>query len=129
MRILLDTHVFLWALLTPDKLSKRAITILDSSDNELFFSATSTWEIAIKWSKGALILPKPPQDFVVGRLIETGTLMLPISVSDTLNVADLPFHHRDPFDRLLIAQARSHGLRIFSDDPLFKKYDVEVFWV
>jgi len=129
MKILLDTHIFLWALLTPEQLSKKAVESLETRDNELFFSAASTWEIAIKWSKRSLILPKPPQDFIIGRLIETGVLMLPISVSDTLNVAELPFHHRDPFDRLLIAQARSNDLKLFSGDPVFEKYDVDMFWV
>ncbi len=129
MKILLDTHVFLWALLEPEQLSAGAVATLQSTENTIFFSAASSWEIAIKWSKGGIILPKPPQDFVIGRLIETGTLMLPISIGETLLVADLPYHHRDPFDRLLIAQAKSQGLRIFSTDPVFKKYDVDVFWL
>lgn len=129
MKILLDTHVFLWALLEPEQLSAGAVATLQSTENTIFFSAASSWEIAIKWSKGGIILPKPPQDFVIGRLIETGTLILPISIGETLLVADLPYHHRDPFDRLLIAQAKSQGLRIFSTDPVFKKYDVDVFWL
>ncbi len=129
MKILLDTHVFLWALLTPENLSRKAVGILESPENSLFFSAASTWEIALKWSKGGLILPAPPQDFVIGRLIETGILILPISVSETLDIADLPFHHKDPFDRLLIAQAQANDLRIFTNDRSFKKYDVDVFWV
>ncbi len=66
---------------------------------------------------------------MIGRLIETGMLILPISVEDTLGVASMPSHHKDPFDRLLVAQARVNGLKIFSGDPLFKKYDVDVFWV
>lgn len=129
MNILIDTHVFLWALLEPERLSDAAVAVLQSSANTLFFSAASSWEIAIKWSKGGIILPKPPQDFVIGRLIETGTRLLPISVNESLNVADLPFHHKDPFDRLLIAQAKSNGLRLFSGDPVFNKYDVDVFWI
>ncbi len=98
--------------------------ILESPENSLFFSAASAWEIAIKWSKGGIILPAPPQDFVVGRLIKTGTLVLPISVSETLAIADLPFHHKDPFDRLLIAQAQANDLRIFTNERSFKKYGV-----
>jgi len=129
MNILIDTHVFLWALLEPEKLSDGAVAVLQASENTLFFSAVSSWEIAIKWLKGGIVLPRPPQDFVIGRLIETGTLMLPISVNDSLQVACLPLHHKDPFDRLLIAQAKSNNLRLFSSDPIFKKYDVDVFWV
>lgn len=129
MRILLDTHVFLWALLTPELLSADAIEALDSPDSTIYFSAVSGWEIAIKWAKGALILPSPPQEFLIGRLIETGTLIIPVTISETLAVSEIPHHHKDPFDRLLIAQARANGLRIFSSDPIFKKYDVDVFWL
>jgi len=128
MRILIDTHVFLWALLQPELLSDEAVTALNSPHTTIYFSSASSWEVAIKWSKGALILPSPPRDFVVGRLIEIGAMIIPITIDDTLAVNELPHHHKDPFDRLLIAQAKGNGLRIFSSDPVFKRYDVDVFW-
>ncbi len=129
MSILLDTHVFIWAASGEKRLSAQAVNLLNDPAEIIFFSAVSSWEIAIKWSKGAIVLPNKPSVFVPEALSAAGYSQLLINVKDSCAVESLPFHHRDPFDRLLVAQARSNGLRIFSSDPLFKKYDVDVFWL
>lgn len=126
MRILLDTHIFLWASGVTHKLSKRMLDVLVDDGNERFLSAVSTWEIGIKYSKGSLILPKPPRVFVQEAIFEAGIEQLPITVNDTLLVGELPFHHKDPFDRLLITQAKAQNLRILTDDRMFDKYEVDV---
>ncbi len=125
MKILLDTHVFLWALLSSYKLSKKTIRLLEDSGNEKYFSAASSWEIAIKYSKGSLILPEAPKIFVKTHLQNAGIAQLPITINDTLLVGELPHHHRDPFDRLLITQARKNDMHILTDDGVFNKYDVK----
>ena len=129
MSILLDTHVFIWAAGGERRLSPAATALLEDSNEVIFLSAVSSWEISIKWSKGSLELPQPPGIFIREAIANAGISQLAITVDDSCVVADLPFHHRDPFDRLLIAQARSNGLRIFSSDPVFKKYEVDVFWL
>lgn len=126
MSILIDTHVFLWAAGVGGRLSESAKTLLDDPDQPIFFSAVSSWEIAIKWSKGRLTLPTGPADFVNSVVSAAGLSQLNISIRDSCVVAELPFHHRDPFDRLLIAQARSHGLSVMTADPIIERYDVDV---
>lgn len=126
MSILLDTHVFLWATGVNSRLSESARLLLEDPVEKIFFSAVSSWEIAIKWSKGRLDLPATPFDFINKVVTASGLSQLAITVRDTCAVADLPFHHNDPFDRLLIAQARVNGLRILTADPMLEKYDVDV---
>lgn len=126
MSILLDTHVFLWAAGVGGRLSESAKTLLDDPDQPIFFSAASSWEIAIKWSKGRLRLPSVPTEFVDSVVSAAGLTRLNVSIRDTCAVAELPFHHKDPFDRLLVAQARSHGLRLMTADPALEHYDVDV---
>ncbi len=126
MSILLDTHVFLWAAGLSGRLSESAKTLLDDPDQPIFFSAVSAWEIAIKWSKGRLALPAGPVEFVNKVVSAAGLSQLNISIRDSCAVAELPFHHKDPFDRLLIAQARAHGLRLMTADPILERYDVDV---
>lgn len=125
MRILLDTHVWLWMLAEPHRLAKVEGYLLDT-DNELYLSAASTWEIGIKYKLGRLDLPHAPRDFVPPRLDTTGVRPLPISLQDTFEVAQLPQHHRDPFDRLLISQAKSRGLVVMTADSQFDAYEVEL---
>ncbi|MEQ1644180.1 MAG: type II toxin-antitoxin system VapC family toxin [Pyrinomonadaceae bacterium] len=126
MSILLDTHVFLWAAGVGGRLSESAKTLLNDPDQPIFFSAASSWEIAIKWSKGRLTLPSVPSEFVDSVVSAAGLTRLNVSIRDTCGVAELPFHHKDPFDRLLVAQARSHGLRLMTADPALEHYDVDV---
>ncbi len=125
MRILLDTHIFLWAFLSPEKLGKKTIDLLEDKENEKFLSAASSWEITIKFAKGSLILPDPPKIFVSKAISEAGIKQIQITVNDTLHVSDLPFYHKDPFDRLLITQAQAHDLHILTDDRVFDSYDVD----
>jgi PIN domain nuclease of toxin-antitoxin system len=124
MKILLDTQCWLWMTLTPDRLSASARALVEAIDSELYLSAASAWEIAIKHSIGKLHLPESPTRYVPSRLDVTRTLALPIEHSHVLHVATLPPHHRDPFDRLLIAQAQLEDLPILTTDPLFARYDV-----
>jgi len=124
--ILLDTRVFLWAAGFEGRLSESAKTLLDDPEQEIFFSAASAWEIAIKWSKGRLTLPASPTE-VVSRVVATaGLSQLSITVRDACAVADLPSHHKDPFDRLLVAQARTNGLKLMTANPILERYDVDV---
>jgi PIN domain nuclease of toxin-antitoxin system len=126
MSILLDTNVFLWAAGLEGKLSESAKTLLDDPAQELFFSSASSWEIAIKWSQGRLTLPASPYE-VVNRIITTSGLShLAINIKDACSVAELPNHHSDPFDRLLVAQARSNNLRLMTANQTLERYDVDV---
>lgn len=86
-------------------------------------------KVAITWSKDSLELPDRLGVFIPEALLNAGITQLAANISDSCYVADLPLHHNDPFDRLLIAQAKANGLRLFSNDPIFKKYDVDVFWL
>jgi PIN domain nuclease of toxin-antitoxin system len=124
LRILLDTHAWLWMTLTPERLSSHARTLVEAREHALYLSAASAWEIAVKYSQGKLRLPDPPLKYVPSRLEQLGVLPLPIDEVHALHVATLPVHHRDPFDRLLIAQAQLEHLPILTSDPVFAAYDV-----
>jgi PIN domain nuclease of toxin-antitoxin system len=128
MKVLLDTHAFLWWITDDPKLSSRAREIISNIKNELFFSAASGWEITIKVQIGRLKLPDEPQRFIPGQMRTNAIQSLPILMSHALHVFTLPDHHRDPFDRLLIAQAQLEGLPIMSADPQIAKYKIEVIW-
>lgn len=125
MKALLDTHVWLWMLTDPQRLGQ-VRQVVEDPEVELLLSAVSTWEIAIKYALGRLPLPEPPTRYVPDRIRSTGVTTVPIGLSDTLAVADLPQHHRDPFDRLLVVQARSLGVPIVTADDQLERYDVEV---
>ena len=126
MSILIDTHVFLWAAGVDGRLSDSARMLLEDPDLPIFFSVASAWEIAIKWSKGRLDLPGTPAEVTRNVIAAAGLLQLAVSMRDACAVAELPFHHKDPFDRLLVAQARSNGLKLMTADPMLEKYDVDV---
>lgn len=123
MRALLDTHTFLWSNLDPARLGVHRLTVEDPR-NERLVSVASAWEIAIKWATGRMRLPEHPARFVPRRLELIVATSLGIELSHVLAVADLPLHHRDPFDRLLIAQARSEQLTIITADRRIAAYDV-----
>jgi PIN domain nuclease of toxin-antitoxin system len=112
--------------LMPERLSGGARHILESADHELYLSAASVWEIAIKYSIGKLRLPEPPDPYVATRSAKFRMVALGIEQSHALRIATLPAHHRDPFDRLLIAQAQIEDLSILTADPIFSRYDVRV---
>ena len=126
MNILLDTHIFLWAAEENSRLSPKVRAILKTHDRTIFFSAISSLEISIKWSKGILKLPEPPTSFVTSILVASGISQLPVTVIDACAVAELPLHHKDPFDRVLVAQARTNGLQLMTADPMLAKYDVDI---
>ncbi len=122
-RLLLDTNVFLWIHTAPHRLGKAQTVLLDP-DNELYLSAASAWEIAIKYSLAKLPLPKPPAAYVPEYSRKIGARSLPVSEADALGVAALPLLHGDPFDRLLVAQAQTHGMTIVTGDPKVTQYGV-----
>ncbi|MBF8301355.1 MAG: Conserved protein of unknown function, probable VapC16-like toxin (part2) [Acidobacteria bacterium] len=126
MKILLDTQCWLWMALAPERLGAKARELVETTQNELVLSAASAWEIAIKHAIGKLRLPEPPERFVPSRHVTLRTLALPIDQDHALRVGTLPAHHRDPFDRMLIAQAQAEGLPILTADPVFSRYDVTV---
>lgn len=128
MRILLDTHAFLWWNMDSPQLSQKAREIIAGGRAEILFSAASTWEIAFKCQKGRLILPEPPKNYVISRLSHYGFITLPIQISHTLHTYQLPPIHHDPFDRLLVAQCQTDDLSIISNDEYIKQYDVKVIW-
>jgi PIN domain nuclease of toxin-antitoxin system len=110
----------------PEQFSPEARRIVDDNDTVLLLSPISAWEIATKYALGRLILPVPPWEYVPSRMKSSGVDALPLQHSHALQVAALPWHHRDPFDRLLIAQAQVEGLPILSADRQLEAYDVEV---
>lgn len=128
MRYLLDTGIWLWSLLEPQRISPRARDIIVDIDQEIFLSAATIWEIAIKSSRGKLTLPEPPQSFVPRFMHEQGLRPLAITQQHTLATMSLPSHHRDPFDRLLIAQASVENLILINADRMFDRYPVQLLW-
>lgn len=128
MKVLLDTCTFLWLAGGGRELPQRAAALFQSQDNEVFLSAASAWEIAIKHAMGKLPLPVAPQALLVEERERLGVDSLAIDEESALHVARLPSLHRDPFDRLLIAQALVHGLTILTPDPLISQYPARVVW-
>jgi PIN domain nuclease of toxin-antitoxin system len=128
MRLLLDTHCWLWWLAEPERLNAEALAAVTDRRNALFLSAASAWEIAIKVGLGKLTLPGPPSSYVPSRLAEDGISSLPIEQRHALQVAELPHLHRDPFDRLLVAQALVEDLVLLTADPEVARYPVELLW-
>lgn len=122
---LLDTHTMLWLLLDDQRLSPRARVAIASGERPVVVSAASLWEVAIKRSLGKL---RAPAD-LSRRLAAFGQLeLLPVSPLHAEAVGELPLHHRDPFDRMLVAQARAEGLSLVSADPVLAQYGVEIIW-
>lgn len=124
MTYLLDTHVWLWMLAEPARIRPELIAELRDPGTRLLLSAASSWEIAIKWAIGRLQLPEPPATYVPSRMLRTGVMGLAVAHSHALQVATLPPHHRDPFDRLLVAQAQLDDVAIVTSDPALDAYDV-----
>jgi PIN domain nuclease of toxin-antitoxin system len=127
VRLLLDSHVLLWAAQDSERLSARAVRALDDPKNELYASSASLWEIAIKLSLGKLSLRRG-LDGAVAAWREAGVLELPIQWNHAQAAAELALHHKDPFDRLLLAQAKVEDLVLVSADKAFKPYKVRVLW-
>ena len=125
MKYLVDTSVLIHSLISRPKLNDRALGLLADDSSELYLSAVSSWEIAIKAGTGKLALPERPSQIVTRAMRSMSLQPLDITHLHALAVEDLPIHHRDPFDRMLIAQARSEGMVLLTADRVFQKYKVE----
>jgi PIN domain nuclease of toxin-antitoxin system len=128
MRLLLDTHTFLWWIADDPRLSKKACEVIGDGKNQLFLSAASGWEIAVKARLVRLQMPDDLEHFILEQTALNAIENLPVILSHALHVYTLPDYHRDPFDRLLISQAQLEGLPILTADPQISQYSVEVVW-
>ena len=126
MSLLLDTHVWLWFVSEPERIRPDLLARLRDGRTRLLLSAVSSLEVTIKWAAGRLELPEPPRTYVPSRMRRSNTTGLAVEHEHALQVASLPMHHADPFDRLLIAQAQVESIPIVTADPAFDAYDVEV---
>lgn len=127
MRALLDTHAFLWGIAGDRRMSQQARDVF-IGPSTLSMSLASIWEILIKVQLGKLNLPSPAGPYVIRKLAENKIQALPISLDHLLAFERLPLHHRDPFDRILIAQSIEEDVPIITADPLFSRYPVKVIW-
>jgi PIN domain nuclease of toxin-antitoxin system len=127
MKLLIDTHTFLWFVNDDLQLSTTAASLLES-DHTVLLSIASLWEIAIKVSIGKLVLPYPFEQFISEQLALNEITVFPIRIADCDYVIRLPFHHRDPFDRMIIAQALAEDIPIVSIDTAFDNYEVTRLW-
>jgi PIN domain nuclease of toxin-antitoxin system len=126
VKLLLDTHVVLWAASEPSRLSATAAAAIVDPANDVLVSVVTAWEIAIKQSIGKLTLPEPAAVWVPQQLVALGFDVLGLDLDAALRVGALPFHHRDPFDRLLVAHAASTGCTIVTHDEMVKAYGVAI---
>ncbi len=122
MRLLLDTHALLWALIAPDRLSRRTAEAIEAHDTDVFVSIVSPWEMAIAKARGRM---DPPDD-LEKQLIEKRFTLLPVTLRHTQMIESLPHHHRDPFDRMLVAQAQVEGLTIVTVGRALRRYPVSL---
>ena len=128
MKVLLDTHAFLWLMVGDPRLSVTAKSIFTNVANEIYLSLASTWEMAIKSSLQKLKLPLPVKEYILTRSQAHQIKLLNIDLDHLAIVETLPLHHRDPFDRLIIAQGMFETMPILSDDQLFDSYPIQRIW-
>ncbi len=128
MELLLDTQAFLWFTLQDQRLSQRAREAIEAADSLLMISPVCFWEIAIKVKLGKLAVPEPFRDFIDRELTANDILVLPITVERAAVTLDLPFHHRDPFDRMLAAQALTEDWPVVSSDDILDAYGLTRIW-
>jgi PIN domain nuclease of toxin-antitoxin system len=129
VKLLMDTQCWLWWFAQPERLSEEAIAHIADEANELWFSVASIWEVGIKVAIGKLPLPEPIDRYISSRMVQLGARSLEITATHALRAAALPLHHRDPFDRMLIAQAQLEDMTLVSADAMFKQYsDVSILW-
>ena len=126
MQLLLDTHIFLWYVTGDTRLSAATCDAINDPNNDVFLSVGSFWEIVIKYELGKLPLPQAPDRFIPAQRKTHGIQSLPFDENDARFLVGLPFHHRDPFDRMLVSQAMARVLTIATVDPEIKKYSVPV---
>ena len=128
MKYLLDTNVWLWSIDSVGRINQAGLDILRNGSEEIYFSAAAVWEISIKAGLGRLRLPSPPAKCVPTFTARQGLRPLAVTQFHAVRVYDLPPHHRDPFDRLMIAQAIAEEMVILTSDRVFEKYSVDVLW-
>jgi PIN domain nuclease of toxin-antitoxin system len=128
VRLLLDTHTFLWWIANDDRLSTRARKVIADGENDVLFSTVSAWEIVIKAGLGRLLLPEEPERFVPRQVEANAFSVLPLHLGHAFRVSALPDVDRDPFDRLLVAQAAVERLALVSGDRGLSRYPVKVVW-
>jgi len=128
MRLLLDTHTFLWLDGNPEQLSPAALAACEDPTNELYLSVVSAWEIQIKHQINRLQLDVPLEEMIQGQQAANDLKILPVELPHVYTLRQLPLHHHDPFDRLLIAQAKVEQMWLVSADSQFAPYLVEVIW-
>jgi PIN domain nuclease of toxin-antitoxin system len=129
MKLLLDTHTFIWWDRQPDLIPSETLALMQQSDSQLFVSLVSLWEIQIKTQIGKLSLQTTLAEMIAQQQTENGVILLPIALPHVLELDNLPQHHKDPFDRLLIAQCRYEGATLISRDSVFEQYDCPLIWV
>ena len=128
MKLLLDTHTFIWWDSTPDKIPAATFRQLENMENEVYVSIASLWEIQIKTQLGKLTLEADLATLVQQQQTENGIRLLPISLPHILDLNQLPYHHKDPFDRIIVAQSRTELATVVTCDKAFKKYDCKISW-
>jgi len=126
MRLLLDTHVFLWWVMDHPSLTSKARSAIENENHACLLSMASCWELAVKTSLGKLDLGVRLEKFLPEQLAINQIQLLPVELRHTLRVIDLPWHHRDPFDRLLVAQCQAEGLTLISADATMSRYGIPV---
>jgi len=128
MKFLIDTHTLLWIVSNDKKLSETAKKFYLNSENEIFVSLSSIWEMAIKISLKKLSIGEPLKDFIQGQIKGNDIKILNIEIEHILRLENLPFHHRDPFDRLIISQSMSENIPVLSSDKVFDLYPIKRIW-
>jgi len=128
MQYLLDTHVLIWWITLDRRLSAKASDLIRSRRNAIFWSVASSWEVSIKYALGKLIFDEPPESLLPSELDRNQIETLPILNTHAFLAGQLPPHHKDPFDRMLVAQASIESMGIISNDVKLHHYDVDVFW-
>jgi len=128
MKLLVDTHCWLWLVAEPERIQSDVVEMLVDETNAVYVSSATAWEIVIKHALGKLTLPAPPSEYLPPRMAALGHVSLPIEQRHVLQVAALPAHHKDPFDRILIAQAQVEDMHFVTADRVMAAYDVRVIW-
>jgi PIN domain nuclease of toxin-antitoxin system len=127
MRLLLDTHIFLWYITNDHRLSPKVASAVTDATNEVYLSVVSVWETLVKYQLGRLKLPSPADEYLRKRQEQHRIVSLPLDAAATSHLLKLPPHHRDPFDRMLVCQAIHHDLTIVTSDEQVEKYPVRTF--
>ncbi len=128
MKVLLDTHTFLWWNTDAPQLSHKVKDIIAGGRAEVYISAATAWELTVKAHKGRLVLPMDPDQYITERIVYYHFQALPVLISHASRTFHLPDHHTDPFDRLLVAQCQLENMALLSADEILKRYSIEVIW-